>query len=64
MARYDEEGRKIEGPAHAVGADIAALSVEELQARIVLMRDEITRLEAAIQAKTNTINAANAIFKS
>lgn len=64
MARYDEEGRKIEAPAHAVGADLSDLSVEELQERIDMLRQEITRVEEAIAGKSGSIAAAEAFFKT
>lgn len=64
MPRYDEEGRKIDAPAHAVGADLSDLSVEELQERIVMLREEITRVEAMIEGKSGSIAAAEAFFKA
>ena len=64
MTRYDEEGRKIEAPAHAVGADISELSVEELRERIEMLRNEIKRVEVAIESKSGSIAAAEAFFKT
>lgn len=64
MPRYDEEGRRIEAPAHAIGADLSDLSVEELQEGIVMLREEISRLEAAIEGKSGSIAAAEAFFKT
>lgn len=64
MARYDEEGRKIEAPAHAIGVDISELSVEELRERLEMLRDEIIRVEAAINGKSGSIAAAEAFFKT
>lgn len=64
MPRYDEEGRRIEAPAHAIGADLSDLSVEELQEGILLLRQEISRLEAAIDGKSGSIAAAEAFFKT
>lgn len=64
MARYDEEGRKIEAPAHAIGADISELSVEDLHERIEMLREEIIRVEAAINNKSGSIAAAEAFFKT
>ncbi len=63
MPRYDEEGRKIEAPAHAVGADLSDLSVEELQERIAMLRQEISRVEAAIEGKNGSIAVAESFFK-
>lgn len=40
-----------------------ALSVSELEQRIALLKTEIVRLEAAIDARGHTRKAADAIFK-
>ncbi|WP_306258072.1 DUF1192 domain-containing protein [Pararhizobium sp. IMCC21322] len=64
VPRYDEEGRKIETSAHAIGADLSDLSVEELQEGILMLREEISRMEAAIEGKSGSIAAAEAFFKS
>ncbi|UYN98231.1 MAG: DUF1192 domain-containing protein [Devosia sp.] len=50
-------------PAHEVGMVLDALSVEELEERIVLLEAEITRLRAAIAAKGSSRSAAEAAFK-
>lgn len=50
-------------PVHEIGQDLALLSVEELAARIALLRDEIARLEAAMTAKRASLETANAFFK-
>lgn len=63
VPRYDEEGRKIEAPAHAVGADLSDLSVEELRERIVILQQEIARVELAIEGKSGSIAAAESFFK-
>lgn len=49
--------------AHVVGEPLAALSIDELETRIVLLEAEILRLEAAIAAKRSTEDAANALFR-
>tara|TARA_R110001599_G_scaffold71780_3_gene199954 strand:- start:1505 stop:1699 length:195 start_codon:yes stop_codon:yes gene_type:complete len=64
MARYDEEGRRIKTAAHAVGEDLADLSVEELQERIAALKQEIVRTEEMIKGKSGSIAAAEAFFKS
>lgn len=50
-------------PAHEVGMVLDALSIEELNERIALLREEIARLESAIDAKTKSRSAADAVFK-
>lgn len=48
----------------SIGMDLSELSVEELQNTIVLLREEIARLDAAAQAKSDHLSAAQALFKS
>ena len=50
--------------AHDIGMVLDALSIDELEARIGLMRDEIARLEGAITAKKASKSAAESFFKS
>jgi uncharacterized small protein (DUF1192 family) len=49
--------------AHEIGQDLSLLSVEELAARVQLMRDEIARLEADITQKRAKRAAADQFFK-
>ena len=49
--------------AHAVGEDLASLSLEELAARIVLLKAEIARIEETIGAKQASAAAADAFFR-
>lgn len=48
---------------HAIGEDLATLSIEELTERIVLLKNEIDRLEEAIRAKRAVADAADAVFR-
>ena len=48
---------------HEIGQDLALLSVEELGERITLLRDEITRLEAALASKRASRQAADQFFR-
>ena len=48
---------------HEIGQDLALLSVEELGERITLLRDEITRLEAAVASKRSSRQAADQFFR-
>ncbi len=45
------------------GADVSRLSVEEIEARIALLQDEIVRLQAALVGKRASRAAADAVFK-
>jgi uncharacterized small protein (DUF1192 family) len=50
--------------AHEIGQDLSTLSVDELDKRIDLLRDEITRLEAEKARKASGKAAAESLFKS
>ena len=49
--------------AHEIGEELAALSLDELDERIEMLRSEILRIEAAIKAKRASATAADAFFK-
>jgi len=53
MAMFDDEPRKKPKP-HEIGQDLSLLSQSELTERIGLLREEIARLEAELQAKGTT----------
>ena len=59
---FDEPRKKPAG--HEIGMDVSALSVEELQERIGMLRAEIARLEQNIEANSGHIAAAASLFKS
>ena len=46
----------------AVGDDLYDFSVEELQQRIILLEQEITRTKKAHKQKSDGMSAANALF--
>ncbi len=62
MAIFAEDERPKPVP-HTVGEDLAALSEDELAARIVLLRGEIERIEAVLAEKRISRDAAAAFFK-
>ena len=62
MAIFDDEPKKKTLP-HEIGQDLALLSVGELQERIDVLRAEIGRIEAELQAKGSTKSAAEALFR-
>lgn len=51
-------------PAHEIGQTLEGVSVEDLEARIALLREEIARLEADLVVKIASRQAADAFFKS
>ena len=58
-----DEDRPVRKPEVPIGDDLALLSVAELEWRIGVLRQEITRLESAIAAKRASRSAADSVFK-
>ena len=48
---------------HEIGQDLALLSVQELDDRVSILKQEIARLEAARAAKQASRSAADSFFK-
>ena len=63
MAAFDDEDRPKKKITHEIGQDLTLLSVAELNERIAILRDEITRLEADIAKKQSSRSAADQFFK-
>jgi uncharacterized small protein (DUF1192 family) len=63
MPAIDDEDRPKRKLAHEIGEDLTLLSVEELQARIGLLHEEIARLEGDIARKRATRSAADQFFR-
>ena len=63
MPAIDDDDKPKKKVAHEIGQDLSLLSVEELAARVQLMRDEIVRLEADITQKRAKRAAADQFFK-
>ncbi|MCC5976651.1 MAG: DUF1192 domain-containing protein [Salinarimonas sp.] len=49
---------------HVVGQDLTTLSIEEIDERIHVLREEIARLEEMRSQKQASKSAADAIFKA
>ncbi len=62
MAVLDEEPAK-KKLAHEVGEDLSRLSLDELAARVALLKAEIERIEAAAAVKRASATAAQSFFK-
>lgn len=60
---FFEDDRPARKLAHEIGQDLSMLSVEELRARMELLRAEIARLEAECAAKGASRAAADSFFK-
>lgn len=63
MAVIDDDDRPKKKVVHEIGQELTLLSVEELAARIALMREEIARLEADMAKKRASRSAADQFFK-
>jgi uncharacterized small protein (DUF1192 family) len=59
----DEEPVRPKKKAHELGEDLALLSVEELKERVLALKAEIERLEAAVRSKQATRSAADTFFR-
>ncbi|MGH1590965.1 DUF1192 domain-containing protein [Methylobacterium phyllosphaerae] len=59
----DDDDRPRKAVAHELGQPLDTLSLADLDARVALLRAEITRLEAARAAKQTAQGAADAFFK-
>jgi uncharacterized small protein (DUF1192 family) len=59
----DNDDRPKKKVAHEIGQDLSLLSVEELAARVELMRGEIARLESDMASKRAKRAAADQFFK-
>ncbi len=49
---------------HSLGEPLDILSVDELGERVILLRAEIARIEAAIMTKRAALDRASAFFKT
>ena len=63
MPIIDDDDKPKKKVVHEIGQDLSLLSVEELAARVQLMHDEISRLEADIASKRASRSAADQFFK-
>jgi uncharacterized small protein (DUF1192 family) len=68
LATFEEDQafgkRPAAPPAHVLGQSLDDLSAPELVERIATLKREIERLEAAIQAREITRQAASSFFKT
>ena len=63
MPAIDDDDRPKKKIVHEVGQDLTLLSVEELDERVALLKEEIARLEADKTKKQATRSAADQFFK-
>lgn len=63
MPAMDEDDRPKKKITHEIGQDLALLSIKELEERIALLDEEISRLKAAIAGKQGSRQVADQFFK-
>jgi uncharacterized small protein (DUF1192 family) len=63
MSLMDDD-RPQKQTAHEIGSDLSMLSVDELKARVELLKAEIARLEAEATKKASGRIAAESLFRS
>ena len=64
MALFDEDLARKKPTLHEIGQDLSALSLHELEVRIVLLEQEIARLDAAKASKSQSRTVADSVFRS
>jgi uncharacterized small protein (DUF1192 family) len=63
MPAIDDDDRPKKKIVHEIGQDLTLLSVDELNGRIALLKNEIARLESDIRSKQASKSAADLFFK-
>ncbi len=63
MPAIEDDDRPKKKVVHEIGQDLTLLSVDELAARVQVLRDEIGRLEADMTGKRAKRAAADQFFK-
>ncbi|MBX6327523.1 MAG: DUF1192 domain-containing protein [Pseudolabrys sp.] len=63
MPAFDDEDTPKKKVVHEIGQDLTLLSIDELTARIELLRAEISRLEADIASKRASRATADQLFR-
>lgn len=64
MAASDEDDRPKRKTVHEIGQDLTLLSVAELNDRILLLTQEIARLQSAVASKQASRSTADRFFKT
>ena len=63
MPVSDDDDRPKKKIVHEIGQELALLSIRELEECIVLLNEEIGRLQAAIASKQGSRSVADQFFK-
>lgn len=60
----DEEEKAKKRSSYQLGQDLSDLSVSEITDMIIVLKEEIERLDTAGKAKSDHLSAADALFKT
>jgi uncharacterized small protein (DUF1192 family) len=63
MAAIDEDDKPKKKISHEIGQDLYLISAEDLGERVALLKQEIARLEAAMNKAQASRSAADQFFK-
>lgn len=63
MPASEDDDRPKKKIVHEIGQELALLSIRELEDRILLLNEEIGRLQAAIASKQGSRSVADQFFK-
>ena len=63
MATTDDDDKPKKKITHEIGQDLTLLSVEELAARVQILHDEISSIEADMKSKRASRSAADQFFR-
>jgi uncharacterized small protein (DUF1192 family) len=61
---FVDDDRPQKKPTHEIGVDLSMMSVDELKARIEILKTEIARIEAEAARKASGRLAAENLFRS
>ena len=64
MPAIDDDDKPKKKIAHEIGQDLTLLSVEELAARVQLLRDEIQRHRSRHDAKARVARRSRSVFQA
>jgi uncharacterized small protein (DUF1192 family) len=64
MPAIDDDDKPKKKIAHEIGQDLTLLSLEELAARVQLLRDEIQRIEADMTQKNASRACSRSVFQA
>ena len=64
MSKFDDDGHPIKAAAYQLGQDLSQASESDLAACLVMLRDELSRLEHEQAKRAHLRTSADSFFKS